>query len=141
MIDPAVAGTTGILKSALEHGSSVRRIVVTSSCATIRDVATEPRVYSEADWNESAVPKVQAVGRAATQMEKYYASKILAERALWKFVEEHKDAHFDVVTLCPPRVFGLPVVVPDNQDALGFSNRYWIAKVLAANDMVDGYVI
>ena len=35
LIDPAVSGTLGVLESTLKHGSSVRRVVVTASCATI----------------------------------------------------------------------------------------------------------
>jgi nucleoside-diphosphate-sugar epimerase len=54
LILPALDGTRGILESARRHGSSIRRIVTTSSFAAVADF---PRglwpghVYEESQWN------------------------------------------------------------------------------------------
>ncbi|KAJ3520386.1 hypothetical protein NMY22_g12784 [Coprinellus aureogranulatus] len=53
-IRPAVDGTLGLLKSAVQNGENIKRIVITSSTAAIATQQTEPRTFSEADWNESA---------------------------------------------------------------------------------------
>ncbi|KAJ6535707.1 NAD(P)-binding protein [Mycena capillaripes] len=107
LIVPAVQGTVGILKSALKYGKSVKRVVFTSSCAAILQVEAEPRIFSELDWNEQAPKQVTEQGRAVPAMTKYRASKALAERAAWDFVEKHKsDIGWDFVALHPPFVFG-----------------------------------
>jgi len=47
------------------------------------------------------------MGRDAPAITKYRASKALAERAAWDFVEQHKaEIDWDFVTINPPYVFG-----------------------------------
>ncbi|KDQ17960.1 hypothetical protein BOTBODRAFT_29279 [Botryobasidium botryosum FD-172 SS1] len=108
LIKPAVAGTLNILESVKKHGSSVKRVVITSSCATIlQPKEGDPVFYTEADWNDHAVNEVQAKGAEVDQQHKYRASKVLAERAAWDWVEKHKDEiKFDIVTILPSFVFG-----------------------------------
>ncbi|KAG5751780.1 hypothetical protein H9Q69_006088 [Fusarium xylarioides] len=59
-------------------------------------------VYAEADWNpvtyEEAVSEKDPIAL-------YLASKALAEKAVWQWVDEHKP-RFDVVSLCPSMIFG-----------------------------------
>lgn len=53
LIDPAVIGTTGILKSIKASAPTVKRVVVTSSFATIVDGSKgnwPEHTYTEADW-------------------------------------------------------------------------------------------
>lgn len=128
---PAVHGTTGILKSALKFGTAVQRVVVTSSCAAVLTVSTEPRVFSETDWNEGSVQEVRAQGAGATAPAKYRASKTLAERAAWAFVEEHKgEIAWDLVVLNPPFVFGPVIHEVDSAEGLNESAREWYLKVV-----------
>jgi nucleoside-diphosphate-sugar epimerase len=61
-------------------------------------------VFSEKDWNEQAPAVVEKEGRAAAPMQKYRASKVLAERAAWKLYEENKSQGWDLVLLNPPFV-------------------------------------
>ncbi|KAI0827010.1 NAD-P-binding protein [Trametes gibbosa] len=132
LIGPAVHGTTGILKSALKYGTAVKRIVVTSSCAAVLTVGTTPRVYSEENWNEGSVNEVREQGRAATQPAKYRASKTLAERAAWAFVQDAQGGlPWDLVVLNPPFVFG-PAIhgVGDTPESLNESAREWYLKVV-----------
>ncbi|SJX66594.1 related to GRE2-methylglyoxal reductase (NADPH-dependent) [Sporisorium reilianum f. sp. reilianum] len=106
LINPAVNGTRNVLSSIHKHGSNVRRVVITSSFAAILDTARQgPNVYTEKDWNISSVENVDKKGKDQEASDAYRASKTLAERAAWQFVEETKPS-WDLVTINPPLVFG-----------------------------------
>lgn len=76
MIIPAVNGVTGLLKSALKHGTSLQRMNLTSSSAAIRHYSALPITLSEADWNDECEARVSSLGRAAerTQSSMYLRS-------------------------------------------------------------------
>ena len=74
-------GTTSILNSALKHGTGVRRVILTSSVAAVREEAPTPRDYDETSWNNAAIAAVTSKGSAAGPFTIYLASKTLAERA------------------------------------------------------------
>ncbi|KAF8608331.1 NADPH-dependent methylglyoxal reductase-like protein GRE2 [Ceratobasidium sp. AG-I] len=106
LLAPAIQGTTEILKSAKRYGPSVKRVVVTSSFASVVDQSQGDRpgyAYSEKDWNPITYEQSQKDPSAG-----YYGSKKLAEKAAWDFIENEKPS-FDLVTLCPPMVYG-PVI-------------------------------
>lgn len=50
-LDPAIKGTTGILKAIKAHAPTVKRVVITSSFAAIVNPKQHPKVYSEKEWN------------------------------------------------------------------------------------------
>jgi nucleoside-diphosphate-sugar epimerase len=103
-----VRGTTSILNSALKHGSTLKRFVLTSSVAAVREETTTPRVFDETNWNNAAVEAVKAKGSAAGPILIYLASKTLAERAAWDFVAAHKsEISWDLVAINPPYIFGV----------------------------------
>ncbi|KAH9855672.1 D-lactaldehyde dehydrogenase [Lenzites betulinus] len=107
IIQPAVRGTLSILNSALKNGSQVRRIVITTSTAAMVRLTNVPHTYTEDDWNDEAVDIVQREGRNSPNALKYFASKVLAERAAWKFYEDHKnEVAWDITTIAPPAIFG-----------------------------------
>ncbi|RDW91647.1 hypothetical protein BP5796_02812 [Coleophoma crateriformis] len=104
LLDPAITGTTSILKAIKEFAPSVKRVVVTSSFVSMLSVAglQDPnKVFSESDWN----PNTYEDGVKGDKVTAYRVSKTVAERWAWKFVEEEKP-NFDLVTICPPLVFG-----------------------------------
>jgi len=106
LLDPAVIGTTGILKSIKKSAPTVKRVVITSSFASIVDgfKGTRPgHTYSEADWNP--INHQQALENPANG---YRASKTMAEKAAWDFIEQERP-NFTLSTMCPPLVLG-PVV-------------------------------
>ena len=106
LINPAVNGTQNVLKSIHEHGSNVKRVVVTSSFAAVLDSTIKPPyTYTEADWNESSPANTNKLGNKQPGMDAYRASKTLAERSAWEFVETNKPA-WDLVTVNPPFVLG-----------------------------------
>lgn len=130
LIIPAVHGTTRVLESALAYGSSVKRIVITSSVAAVLETLPEPKVFTEADWNDGSVVEVKEKGRAASQPGKYRASKTLAERAAWEFVEKNKDKiGWDLVVLNPPLVFGPVLHEVESTDVLNESMHTWYHSV------------
>lgn len=105
LLKPAINGTTSVLEAAKANAPNVKRIVVTSSFASIIDPTkgTWPEhTYSEADWNPFTYE--QAAGTKDTVVG-YVASKRLAELSAWDFVKEQKP-QFTISTICPPMVYG-----------------------------------
>ena len=120
LLDPAVIGTTGILKSIKKSAPSVKRVVITSSFASIIDPQKGARpghTYSEKDWNP--ITQQEAVENPAAG---YRASKTFAEKAAWDFVEKEKP-NFTLSTMCPPLVLGPIVHYLNSLDALNTSNQ------------------
>jgi nucleoside-diphosphate-sugar epimerase len=108
LIIPAVKGTISILNSALKHGSTVKRFVLTSSAVAILESTTVPLIFTESNWNDAAVEAVKTQGTAAGAFALYSASKTLAERAAWEFVAEHKsEISWDLVAINPVYIFGV----------------------------------
>lgn len=106
LLDPAVIGTTGILKSIKKSAPSVKNVVITSSFAAMVNGEKgfwPGHVYSEEDFNP--ITREQAEENA---MLGYRGSKTFAERAAWDFVEKEKP-NFVISTINPPMVFG-PIV-------------------------------
>ncbi|KAI4176357.1 MAG: hypothetical protein LQ343_001096 [Gyalolechia ehrenbergii] len=102
-LDPAILGTTGILKAIKKSAPSVRRVVITSSFAAIfsRKRGTTPdHTYSEKDWNPITLEEA-----IQDPLSGYRASKTFAEKAAWDFVEKEKP-NFQISTMNPPMVFG-----------------------------------
>jgi dihydroflavonol-4-reductase len=92
LVDPALNGTLNVLRSCLKH--NVKRVVLTSSLAAVTDSPDNNHIYSELDWNtESALDR-----------NPYYYSKVLAEKAAWKFVKENPQ--LELLTINPCVVWG-----------------------------------
>ncbi|KAF2085013.1 NAD(P)-binding protein [Saccharata proteae CBS 121410] len=120
LLDPAIIGTTGILKSIKKSAPEVKRVVITSSFAALVNPSkgTWPEhTYSEADW--SPLTHEEALKDPASG---YRASKTFAERAAWEFVEKEKP-NFTLATMNPPFVFGPVVHYLNSLNALNTSNQ------------------
>ncbi|KAI0646156.1 NAD-P-binding protein [Trametes meyenii] len=104
VIEPAVHGTLELLRSADRAETSIKRIVYLSSCATILDrYSTLPRVYDETCWNDADVKQVEEMGKDASAIAKYSASKTLAEKCAWDFYQGQKATlPWDLVVVNPP---------------------------------------
>ena len=93
LIVPAVNGTLNVLKACAEAGT-VKRVVVTSSCAAIGNT-DDSHVLTESDW-------ISEEDASA-----YYKSKLRAERAAWDFVEKMGDEKkFELAVVNPAFVVG-----------------------------------
>ncbi|PSN66757.1 NAD(P)-binding protein [Corynespora cassiicola Philippines] len=127
LLDPAVIGTTGILKSIKKSAPSVKQVVITSSFAAIVNPSKgvwPGHVYSEEDWNPITLEEAKE-----NPMSGYRASKTFAEKAAWDFVEKEKPG-FTVSTINPPMVFGPIIHNLDSLENLNTSNQriLWAAQ-------------
>lgn len=111
LVDPAVNGVLKVFQAAYESGD-VKKIVQTSSMAAVSDSFEPNKVYDESDFNETST----------LDRNPYYYSKVLAEKAAYKFVEDHSGngeeeenkeensnngtSCFSLATICPFMVLG-----------------------------------
>jgi nucleoside-diphosphate-sugar epimerase len=124
LIIPAVRGTTSILNSALKHGSTLKRVILTSSVAAVREDTTAPRVFNESNWNNAAVEAVKTKGSAVGPVTIYLASKTLAEKVAWEFVAAYgSQIPWDLVVINPPWIFGPPLCPAPTVDDINTSQR------------------
>ncbi|MGF1534607.1 MAG: NAD-dependent epimerase/dehydratase family protein [Bernardetiaceae bacterium] len=101
LIEPAEKGTENVLNSA-NQTPSVRRVVVTSSCAAIYTDAIDCQkapngVLTEDIWNTTA----------ALDYQPYSYSKTLAEKKAWQIAEQQQ--RWDLITINPSLVLGPPL--------------------------------
>jgi len=101
LIDPAVKGTQNVLETA-SATPSVKRVVVTSSCAAIYtdavDCAKAPGgILTEEVWNTTSSLNYQP----------YSYSKTLAEKKAWDLADSQKQ--WDLITINPSLVMGPPL--------------------------------
>jgi len=102
-LEPALKGTRGILESVKKVAPSVKKVVITSSFAAMKDPkrSSDGYIYSEKDWD----PLTYEDATDSDQGTAYLASKTIAERAAWDFHDKEKP-NFDVMTIQPPMVYG-----------------------------------
>lgn len=98
LIDPALKGTQNVLNQASKI-DSVKRVVLTSSCAAIytdaKDCQDAPGgVFTEEVWNTTA----------SIDYQPYSYSKTLAEKEAWKIAQGQNQ--WDLVVINPSGVFG-----------------------------------
>ncbi|XP_061170792.1 uncharacterized protein LOC133180267 [Saccostrea echinata] len=99
LIQPAVEGTQAVLKACVA-AKSVKRVVLTSSCAAVGwgPGADTSKTFTEEDWMEPE--KLNAYGK----------SKTLAEKAAWDYVKELPDEDkIELAVINPGYVMG-PVI-------------------------------
>ncbi|KZV94640.1 NAD(P)-binding protein [Exidia glandulosa HHB12029] len=122
LIGPALNGTKNVLKSAAVQGSKVKRVVITGSVVSVFRSAPPGYAFTERDWNDEAVGLVESQGKSAPGVLKYIASKVLAERAAWAFLEETTPKpKFDIVHVLPSYVYGPIISDVKKVDELPFS--------------------
>ncbi|PPQ70462.1 hypothetical protein CVT26_013909 [Gymnopilus dilepis] len=134
-IKPAVDGTLSLLKSAARVGKSVKRVVFTSSCAAVIGPVNKPNtIFNEDNWADESVRITEEKGKDAPDLTKYRASKTLAEKAAWKFYNEHKaEIGWDLVALNP----SLPTLLdPKKPHQLNASLATWW-KIITKKDVSD----
>lgn len=106
LIVPAREGTLRVLGASLEAG--VKRIVLTSSVAAVRNAGDAPgqRELTEADWTDPENPHLSPYAR----------SKTVAELAAWEFMRA-RDAEQRLVVVAPGAIIG-PVLGSDRSYSL-----------------------
>jgi nucleoside-diphosphate-sugar epimerase len=126
LLDPAIFGTTGILKAIKKNAPTVKRVVITSSFAAIVTLKAHAKTYDESVWNN--VTWDEALHTDAHTA--WRSSKTFAEKAAWEFVEKEKP-NFQISTINPPLVFGPVVHYFNSLDSINTSNE-------RVRDMIQG---
>ncbi|KAM6517566.1 hypothetical protein FSOLCH5_008530 [Fusarium solani] len=110
IIPQTVTGATGVLKSAIKE-PSVQRVVFTSSImAAVLPVAGNDTRVDDDTWNEAAVEAAWAPPpyEPSRTLITYAASKVAAEREVWRFVEQ-ENPHYTFNVICPSGIIGEPL--------------------------------
>lgn len=116
LVDPALIGTRNVLTTATKT-PSVRRVVVTSSCAAIYgdnvDVAKAPnQTLTEAEWNETS----------SVDHQPYFFSKTVAERAAWEIADAQDQ--WRLVTINPSLVLGPGVATAHTSESFSIMKQF-----------------
>ena len=124
LVDPALLGTRNVLTQATKT-PTVKRVVVTSSCAAIysdnKDTEKTPLgVFTEDIWNTTST----------LDHNPYYLSKTLAEKEAWKIAQSQNE--WDLVTINPSLVMG-PGLNPK-----GTSESFNFIRQMGDGTMKDG---
>lgn len=125
LIEPAVHGTENVLNSANEV-SSVKRVVITSSCAAIYTDAIETvnapgGKLTEEIWNTTS----------SLEYQPYSYSKTLAEKRAWEMANGQNQ--WDLITINPCFVLGPALNVHNTT-----SETVNVLKMLGGGDMKMG---
>ncbi|KAJ3341323.1 hypothetical protein HDU83_006694, partial [Entophlyctis luteolus] len=72
---------------AAKRAGTVRTVIVTSCMCTLTSGPQFRRIIDETMWNNTSSPRSQP----------YFHSKVCAERAAWRFVEENGDSGFKLI--------------------------------------------
>ncbi|PVH68738.1 dihydroflavonol-4-reductase [Cadophora sp. DSE1049] len=125
MIDPAIMGTTEILRAIKANAPSVKRVVITSSFAAVLNFQEAISVYTADSWNPITMEQALSDGQMA-----YVGSKKFAEKTAWDFVGEEKP-EFTLTTINPVMVFGPATYRLTSLDNVNTSNVIF-------RDMIQG---
>lgn len=63
-----------------------------SSTAAVLDLRTIAKQYDENNWNDGSIAYFKKKGDNSALFPAYMAAKTLAEKAFWKFRDEHKPS-------------------------------------------------
>ena len=105
---PAIAGTLEVLKSASQAG--VARVVYTSSVTAVIEPGGYPFTYDEDMWSKDFIRIAKDQGAKAPSLLKYGASKCLAEKAAWEYINSSQPP-FDLVTTLPTLIWGVRLLL------------------------------
>ncbi|KAF5381745.1 hypothetical protein D9615_005640 [Tricholomella constricta] len=104
MLNSAVSGTCNILESTVKAG--IEKMVITSTFGSVMDPSMIPsysgKTFTASDWG--VVSREEVEKKADDPYYVYFASKLLAEKAIWEFAKEHPQ--LDLATILPGFVFG-----------------------------------
>jgi dihydroflavonol-4-reductase len=135
VLDPAINGTLNVLESAGDPllDKCVRRVVVTSSVASIAADATDceevrratGKMINEEHWNETSSKDHQP----------YAYSKTMAEKAAWEYVRNTPNCGFELVVCNPGFVMGPGVKVHESAESYDFVKTMLTLKSGGCPDM------
>jgi len=136
VVPQTVAGVTSILESASNESSVTRFVFTSSMAAPVSPMSEQDGVIDRSSWNEFAVKAAWAPPpyEASRAMLVYAASKVAAEQALWKYVEDSKP-RFVTNVVSPSGILGEPL---HDRHATAYGN--WIYALFTENmGMIDAF--
>ncbi|KAF7340215.1 NAD-P-binding protein [Mycena venus] len=120
LLIPAINGTKNLL-SATKNEPRIKRVVFTSSLAAIIEPTVEAaKTVVETEWNPITYEQAKFATNAAVV---YRASKALAERTFWDYIENEKPA-WTGSTICPCGTFAPPLQPLASLSALNVSTAF-----------------
>lgn len=128
LIKPAVSGVGFVVKAAIKH--KVKRVVLTSSGASITDTHDGKTHFTEEDWTDVNHPKTTA----------YYKSKTLAEKHAWDLVNAQTGKTKTELAVINPTVVLGPTLSEDIGTSNDFIRQILVGKVPAAANLHFGFV-
>ncbi|KAJ4794302.1 Dihydroflavonol-4-reductase [Rhynchospora pubera] len=129
LIDPAIKGTANVLMSC-SRASSVRRVVLTSSCSAVRyrDDATLASPLGESHWSDPEYCK---------RYNLWYAyAKTIAEEEAWRLA---KELEIELVVVNPSFVIG-PLLAPNPTSTLAITLAVLKGKLPSYPNLTIGFV-
>ncbi|KAF8154867.1 hypothetical protein B0H34DRAFT_799600 [Crassisporium funariophilum] len=103
-LSTTIEGTLNVVRQA--EAAGIQKIIVTATFGNTLDPSLRPGFaglnLTEEDWGQTSRDEILA--RADDPYYVYFASKNVAERALWDFGKAHP--HLDITTILPGFVFG-----------------------------------
>ena len=117
LVDPAVKGTRNVLETA-NRTASVKRVVLTSSCASIYGDNIDGRnipngIFTEEQWNTSS----------SLTHQPYSYSKVAAERAAWEVAKAQN--RWDLVVINPAFVLGPSLTQGSDSTSLSTMKQFF----------------
>ena len=128
LIIPAVSGVDYVVGAAITH--KVKRVVLTSSGASITDTHDGKTHFTEQDWTDVTHPKTSA----------YYKSKTLAEKRAWDLIGAQTGAKKTELSVMNPTVVLGPSLSADIGTSNDFMRQIISGKVPAAANLHFGFV-
>ena len=128
LIKPAVSGVDFVVKAAIKH--KVKRVVLTSSGASITDTHDGKTHFTEDDWTDVNHPKTTA----------YYKSKTLAEMHAWDLINAQTGKSKTELAVINPLVVIGPTLSEDIGTSNDFLRQILVGKVPAAANLHFGFV-
>ncbi|KAF5631174.1 aldehyde reductase 2 [Fusarium tjaetaba] len=136
VVPQTVAGVTSVLESASKESSVTRFVFTSSIVAVVFPTPDQDDVVDRNSWNEFAVKEAWAPPpyEPSRAMLVYAASKVAAEQALWKYVDENKP-HFVTNVVSPSGILGEPL---HEKHASSYGN--WIYSLfIEKREMIDTF--
>ena len=128
VIPQSIAGAINALKAANKE-KSVQQFVITSSVGAAASPTADTDFHVDANsWNDAIVKAAWAPPpyESSRGMTTYLASKVEAEKAVWRFVEEEKP-HFTVNAVNPFTTLGR--VLNENQLIANPGTVGWVREI------------
>ncbi|KAJ6480084.1 NAD-P-binding protein [Mycena vulgaris] len=120
LLIPAINGTKNLL-AATKNESRIQRVVFTSSLSAIFEPTIDTgKPVVETEWNPVTYDEAKAATNPAVV---YRASKALAERAFWDYIQAEKPA-WAGSTICPCGSFAPPIQPLTSLSALNLSTAF-----------------